>query len=318
MHDQFEPLIEAVVRVQALERRHRRNERIVVTHGSRAATYRDRCDSWHRCCPAWHCRRTPPDSRPRSCAARVGASSTPLRVSIAAGIAPSCVVAPIRKSSAASGAMYSCSSGPSAYAGIANASTARTRTLGRNRMAAGQPITRRDRALAPAARQAAQPHLNLRLRSVRAQRRTLAPGARQTVQPIASLLSSLVRAQRRTLAPGARQAAQPIARFRAAHERSNATLPTNSGARAAPHARAGRAEGSSVACPEPPRAKSLGRTDRDLPMRWRTYESRPNGRVLSTGFSAIGPAPPSDPGQTRVSNRAPQAPRVPLTLGAEH
>ena len=154
-----------------------------------------------------------------------------------------------------------------------------------------------------------------------------------------------MRAQRRTLAPGARQAAQPTARSRVAHERSNATLPTNSGARAAPHARAGRAPSSSAArwlcslsasplgaraapharagrapsssaaCPEPPRAISLGRPDRDQPMRWRTYESRPNGRVLSKGFSSIGPAPPSAPGQTRVSHRAPQAPRV-LSLAA--
>ena len=51
-------------------------------------------------------------------------------------------------------------------------------------------------------------------------------------------------------------------------------------------------------------------------MRWRTYESRPNGRMLSTGFSAIGPAPPSEPAQTRVSNRAPQAPRVLLSRRA--
>ena len=163
-----------------------------------------------------------------------------------------------------------------------------------------------------------------------------------------------VRAQRRTLAPGARQPAQPIARSRVAPERSNATLPTNSGARAAPHARAGarakqlsrlpaaprrrmsgamrrcpqtrvraqrrtlragRAPSSSADCPELKRAKSLGRTDHDQPIRWRTYESRPNGRVLSTGFSASGPAPPSEPGQTRVSSRAPQAPRVPSRAG---
>ena len=156
-----------------------------------------------------------------------------------------------------------------------------------------------------------------------------------------------VRAQRRTLAPGARQAAQPNARSRVAHERSNATLPTNSGARAAPHAsrraraapnahsrvahersnatlptnsvraqrrtlRAGRAADSSVECPELKRAKSLGWPDRDLPMRWRTYDSRPNGRVLSTGFSAGGPGATSEPGQTRVSSRAPKAPRVPF------
>jgi len=55
--------------------------------------------------------------------------------------------------------------------------------------------------------------------------------------------------------------------------------------------RAGRAEDSSVECPELKRAKSLGRKDHDLPIRWRTYENRPNGRVLSKGFSAGGPAP---------------------------
>ena len=77
--------------------------------------------------------------------------------------------------------------------------------------------------------------------------------------------------------------------------------------------RAGRAEDSSAAFPELKRAKSLGRTDRDQPTRWRTHESRPNGRMLSKGFSAGGPAPPSEPGQTRVSHRAPQAPRVLLS-----
>ena len=101
------------------------------------------------------------------------------------------------------------------------------------------------------------------------------------------------------------------ARFRRAPAQSANACPLPLGARAAPHARAGRAADSSADCPELKRAKSLGRTDHDQPMRWRTYESRPNGRVLSTGFSAGGPAPPSDPGQTRVSSRAPQAPRVP-------
>jgi len=131
--------------------------------------------------------------------------------------------------------------------------------------------------------------------------------------PVPALLFFIsVRAQRRTLAPGARKTAQSHARSRVAHERSNAKLPTNSGARAAPHARAGRAADSSVACSEPKRARSLGWPDHDQPTRWRTYDSRPNGRVLSTGFSASGPAPPSERAQTRVSSRAPKAPRVPL------
>jgi hypothetical protein len=64
---------------------------------------------------------------------------------------------------------------------------------------------------------------------------------------------------------GAREA-QTLSLPRSA-ERSNATLPTNSGARAAQHARAGRAGSSTAACPEPKRAKSLGRPDHDLPMR---------------------------------------------------
>ena len=63
------------------------------------------------------------------------------------------------------------------------------------------------------------------------------------------------------------------------------------------------------------RPRSLGWPDHDQPTRWRTYESRPNGRMRSTGFSAIGPAPPSEPAQTRVSPRA-QAPRVPFSRDA--
>ena len=38
-------------------------------------------------------------------------------------------------------------------------------------------------------------------------------------------------------------------------------------------------------------------------------ENRPNGRVLSLSVSAIGPAPPAEPAQTRVSNRARSAAR---------
>ena len=144
--------------------------------------------------------------------------------------------------------------------------------------------------------------LSLFSRCARSAARSRRARGRQLSRMLTLALLS-VRAQRRTLAPGARQTAQP-------HAHSRSSL----GARAAPHARAGRAADSSADCPELKRAKSLGRTDRDQPMRWRTYESRPNGRMLSPGFSAIGPAPPSDPGQTRVSHRAPQAPRVPHSL----
>ena len=155
---------------------------------------------------------------------------------------------------------------------------------------------------------------------MRAARRTPAPGARQTAQSMLSPFSSRsplgARGARHARAGRAADSSADCPLPRVAHERSNATLPTNSGARVAPHARAGRAEGSSADCPELKRAKSLGWPDRDLPMRWRTHESRPNGRMLSMGFSASGPAPPSEPGQTRVSSRAPQAPRVRLSRAA--
>jgi len=63
------------------------------------------------------------------------------------------------------------------------------------------------------------------------------PCPRQTVHPHAGSLPPprCARSAAR-FAPGARQTAQPTARSRVAHERSNATLPTNSGARGAPHA----------------------------------------------------------------------------------
>src|SRR6187551_2820563 len=72
--------------------------------------------------------------------------------------------------------------------------------------------------------------------------------------------------------------------------------------------RAGRAPSSSADCPELKRARSLGWPDHDQPMRWRTYDSRPNGRVLSKGFSTIGPAPPSE--------RAPNESLQPRAAGA--
>ena len=110
-------------------------------------------------------------------------------------------------------------------------------------------------------------------------------------------LPPAARGARAALSVSPARCARSAARSRRVRGRQPSRMPSPPplGARAAPHARAGRAEDSSAECPEPKRPRSLGRTDRDQPTRWRTYESRPNGRVLSLSFSASGPAPPSEP-----------------------
>jgi len=191
----------------------------------------------------------------------------------------------------------------------------------------------------------AQRRTPLGLLSVRAQRRTLAPGARKTAQPHAASFLLPVRAQRRTplgllsvraqrrtpsrrarggqpsrmpppsFSPlGARAA--PHARAGRAEDGSAACrLLSPLGARAAPHARAGRAEDGSAACPEPKPTKT---SDKSWKTRSRSANEMADLQRLTAQArafpqrSAGGPAPPSERAQTRVSHRAPKAPRVHL------
>jgi hypothetical protein len=95
-----------------------------------------------------------------------------------------------------------------------------------------------------------------------------------------------------SLQPRAAGAARPYPRVDPQPLLQPSTSPVRcarSAARFAPK----RAPSTSADCPELKRAGRLWKTRSRSGNKEQTYKNRPNGRLLGSGFSAIGPAPPS-------------------------
>src|SRR4051794_23942944 len=103
---------------------------------------------------------------------------------------------------------------------------------------------------------------------------------------------------------------------------ANESLPPRAAGAARPSLAPQRAPSSSAACPETrrpqptlarsPRRGSRSASDHDLRLRLGPQELTAQARAFH-GHRAEVRTPPSEPTQTKVSHRAPQAPRVPLS-----